>query len=59
MCPFCQHVCNPESILVVVLHPQWSHYDFHGMLENFYYEEVIGMFFVNSKETYREVSESF
>lgn len=36
---------------MVVLHPQWSHCGFHGMLNNFYYEEVIGMFFFNSKKT--------
>lgn len=59
VCPFCQQVCNPESIPVAVLQPQWSHCDFHGMLKNFCYEKVIGMFFFNSKETYRKVSESF
>lgn len=56
---FCQQDCNPKSILVVVLHPQWSHCGLHGMLKNFDYEEIIGMFFFNNEKTYENVSESF
>lgn len=44
---------------MMLLHPQWSHCGFRGMLKNFYYEEVIGMFFFNSKKTEENISESF
>lgn len=47
---FCQQDCNPKSVLVVVLRPQWSHCGLHGMLKNFDYEEIIGMFILIIKK---------